>query len=128
MDYITVADVDAILGAGWAGEGNPARAVMMANAWLTQRIMRDVGDPIPAPVKQAGAEIAKDAAAGRLFQASGREVTSTDVSAAPGTHAKKTFAAGSVALTAGESFALALIFPWMRVPSVGFGQVALVRG
>lgn len=114
MDYITVADVDAILGAGWVGEGDPARAVMMANAWLTQRIKRDVGDPIPEPVKQAGAEIAKDAAAGRLFGATGREVTSTDVSAAPGTYAKKTFASGSVAYTAGENFALALIDPWTR--------------
>jgi hypothetical protein len=114
MAYITVADVDAILGAGWAGQGDPGRAVMMANTWLAAKIRKAVAVPTPEPIKQAGAEIAKEAAAGRIYQASEREVTSTEVSAQPGTFVKKSFAAGSKELTTGENFALALIDPWTR--------------
>ena len=34
-DFITVADVNALLGPDWAGTGDPVLAVSMANAWLT---------------------------------------------------------------------------------------------
>lgn len=114
MDYITTTDVDALLGPGWALAFEPARAVLMANAWLSQRIRGDVASPVPQAILQAGAEIAREAAEGKLYQAAGREVTSQTVSAGGGVSVSKDYAAGSAALTAGESLALALIGPWTR--------------
>ena len=117
MDYITTTDVDTLLGPDWAGAFDPARAVLMANAWLGQRIRGEVPEPVPQAIVQAGAEVAREAAAGQLYQAEGREVTSTTVSAGGGVSVSKDFAAGSAALTAGESLAVALIAPWTRRPS-----------
>lgn len=123
MDYITTTDVDTLLGPDWAGAFGHARAVLMANAWLSQRIRAEVETPVPAAILQAGAEIAREAAAGKLYQAAGREVTSTTVSAGGGVSVTKDFAPGSAALTAGESLATALIAPWTRRT----GSIRLVR-
>lgn len=113
-NFITVADVDALLGSDWAGSGDAVQAVTMANAWLTAKIARQVPEPVPDEIKLAGAQVAKEAAAGKLFQASQREVTSTKVSAQSGTFTEKTYAEGSVAITAGENYALVLIKPWAK--------------
>ena len=123
MDYITTTDVDTLLGPGWAGAFDPARAVLMANAWLGQRIRSEVAGPVPAAILQAGAEIAREAAAGKLYQAAGREVASTTVSAGGGVSVAKAFTEGSAALTAGESLATALIVPWTRRT----GSIRLLR-
>lgn len=115
MDYLTVSDVDALLGAGWDDSGNPARSVMLANAWLRQHLRGEVAtDPVPQAILQAGAEIAMEAGKGALYASEGREVISTTVSAQPGTSVSKTYAAGSAARSAGEVLALALIAPWRR--------------
>jgi hypothetical protein len=113
-DFITVADVDALLGSDWAGSGDPVLAVVMANAWLTAKIKRPVADPTPEAIKQAGAQVAKEAAAGRLYKATQKEVLSKTVSAQSGTSTSKTYAAGSTELSAGENFALALLAPWVK--------------
>lgn len=113
-NFITAADVDALLGSGWAGTGDAAQAVTMANAWLNSKITRQVPDPVPDEIKLAGAQVAKEAAAGKLFGATQREVTSSKVSAQSGTFTEKTYAAGSVALTAGENYAMVLIRPWAK--------------
>lgn len=113
-DYITVADVDALLGDGWAGTGDAVLAVAMANAWLTAKIMRPAPNPVPDEIKLAGAQVAKEAAAGNLYKATQKEVQSTKVSAQPGTFTEKTYTEGSTALSAGENFALALLAPWTR--------------
>ncbi|WEA18621.1 hypothetical protein [Pseudomonas juntendi] len=113
-DFITVADVDQALGQGWAGSGDPVLAVTMANAWLTAKINRPVADPTPNSIKLAGAQVAKEAAAGNLYKATEKEVLSKTVSAKTGTSVSKTFAQGSTDLTAGESFALDLIAPWVK--------------
>lgn len=81
MDYITVAQVDALLGAGWAGTGDPARAVLMANTWLSAKPL-PAFDEVPAAVVQAGAEIAREAASGALYGASETGVLSKSVEAA----------------------------------------------
>lgn len=112
-DFISVADVNTLLGPGWAGGGDEALAVTMANAWLTAKITRPVPSPTPNEIRLAGAQIAKEAAAGRIFAAEDREVVSTSVTAGPVTTAK-TFAEGSRPTTSGESFALALLAPWSR--------------
>lgn len=113
-DFITVADVDALLGPDWAGTGDPVLSVTMANAWLTDKIQRAVPDPVPAEIKTAGAQVAKVAASGGLYKATQREVQSKTVSAQSGTSVSKTYTAGSADLTQGENFALALLAPWIK--------------
>ena len=113
-DFITVADVDASLGPDWAGTGDPVLAVAMANAWLTAKIKRAVPDPVPAEIKTAGAQVAKEAAAGNLYKSTQKEVLSKTVSAQSGTSVSKTYASGSTDLSTGENFALGLLDPWIK--------------
>ena len=113
-DFITVADVDAQLGPDWAGTGDPVLAVTMANAWLTAKIKRVVPDPIPTEIKTAGAQVAKEAAAGNLYKATQKEVQSKTVSAQSGTSVSKAYVAGSTDQSAGVNFALALLDPWIK--------------
>ncbi|EIM13855.1 hypothetical protein [Pseudomonas chlororaphis] len=113
-DFITVADVDAQLGSGWAGTGDPVLAVTMANAWLTTKIKRAVPDPVPTEIKTAGAQVAKEAAAGKLYTSTQKEVQSKTVSAQSGTSVSKTYVAGSTDQSAGVNFALALLDPWIK--------------
>ena len=113
-DFITVADVDAQLGPDWAGAGDPVLAVVMANAWLTAKIKRAVPDPVPDEIKTAGAQVAKEAAAGKLYTNTQKEVQSKTVSAQSGTSVSKTYVAGSVDQSAAVNFALALLEPWIK--------------
>lgn len=113
-DFITVADVDQALGQGWASDGDAVIAVAMANAWLTVKIKRTVPDPVPDAIVSAGAQVAKLAAAGKLYKDTQREVQSKTVSAQAGTSTSKTYVAGSVDRSTGENFALDLIAPWTR--------------
>ena len=123
-DFITVADVDALLGSGWAGAGDPVMSVMQANAWLTSKIKRPVPAEVPVEIKQAGAQVAKVASAGGLYKSTDRETASETVSATSGTSVSETYVQGSVALSSGENFALALIFPW----TTGTNSIPMVRG
>lgn len=116
-DFITVEDVDELLGPGWAGSGDEAQVIAMANAWLTARITRPVPDPVPSEIKLAGAHVAKDAAAGLIFTATETGVLSKSVSA-DGVTSSKTYAPGARKLTAGEAFAEALLAPWTRRQAV----------
>lgn len=121
-DYITVAEVDALLGAGWAGTGDPARAVLMANAWLSARPL-PAFSAVPAEVVQAGAELAREAAAGKLYATRETGLLSKSVEAS-GVSSSKTFAVGARVVSEGEQLALALLAPWL-----GSGnQIRLVRG
>ncbi|CAN7254864.1 hypothetical protein LJR159_000960 [Pseudomonas brassicacearum] len=113
-DFITVADVDALLGPDWAGTGDPVLAVSMANAWLTAKINRPVADPTPEAIKLAGAQVAKEAAAGKLYTSTQKEVQSKTVSAQSGTSVSKTYVAGSTDQSAGVNFAIALLAPWIK--------------
>ncbi|MNN45320.1 hypothetical protein D3C81_1596470 [compost metagenome] len=86
----------------------------MANAWLTARIKRTVPNPAPDAILTAGAQVAKLAAENKLYKDTGKEVLSKTVSAQAGTSTSKTYAEGSVELSAAENFALDLIAPWVR--------------
>ena len=122
-EYITIAQVDALLGAGWSGTGDPARAVLMANTWLTGKRL-PVFDPVPDAVVQAGAEVAREAAAGRLYASKGREVLS-ETKQVDGAVSKSTaYAQGSVEVPEGVAFALALLAPYLN----SGGQTRVVRG
>ncbi|QZP24140.1 hypothetical protein [Pseudomonas mosselii] len=119
--YITVEQVDALLGPTWAPDDQKARAVLMANTWLTNQGLPEF-DTVPADVVQAGAEVAVEAAAGNLYQAKETGVLSKSVDA-DGVSSSKTYSATSKVISAGESFALALLARYL-----GTGQIKIVRG
>ena len=120
-EYITIAQVDGLLGSDWTTEDKKARAVLMANTWLSAKPL-PAFEEVPAAVVQAGAEIAREAASGALYRATETGVLSKSVEAA-GVSSSKTFSATARIVTAGESFAMALLAPYLSA-----GQVRLVRG
>lgn len=121
ISYITNHDVDSLLGPDWAPAEAKDRAVMVANVWLTNQRLPEL-DPIPNEWKQAGAEIAKEAAAGRMYGATETGVLSKSVQAGD-VSSSKTFSASAKTYTAGESLALALIKPWLS----GLGSVTFLK-
>lgn len=120
IQFITIAQVDGLLGSDWAAEDKKARAVLMANAWLSAKPLPRF-EVVPPAVLQAGAEIAREAATGRLYAASETGVLSKSVEAG-GVSSSKTFAPGARTVTAGEQFAMALLAPYL-----GSNQVRVVR-
>ena len=122
--YITVADVDAKLGALWAPDDKKARAVLQANAYLTSLNLTGVDmDAIPEEVKQAGAELAAVASEGKLYQQHTEGSLEAKTVKAGSVTTSKTFASidtsKSTALPDGVQFALGLLAPW-RVSGFSF--------
>lgn len=116
--YITVADVDAALGADWTTEDKKARSVMQANAYMTALKLSGVDmESIPDEVKQAGAEIAKVAADGKLYQQQAEGSVESKTVKAGSVSTSKTFASldttKSTVLPDGLQFALALLAQWI---------------
>ena len=74
ITYITVEDVNSILGATWTDENKKAKSVLMANTWMNGLNLKLPCDKathetiIPDDVKQAGAYAALSAANGGLYQ------------------------------------------------------------
>lgn len=120
--YITVDQVDALLGPTWAPDDQKARAVLMANTWLTNLGLPEF-DPVPDDVIQAGAEIAQEAAAGNIYGSKETGVLSKSVNA-DGVSSSKTYSESSRTISAGESFALALLAHYLN----SSGQTKVVRG
>ena len=119
--YITVADVDAILGSDWATEDKKARAVMQANAYLTSLNLVGVDmDAVPDEVKQAGAELAKVASEGKLYQQKTEGSLEAKTVKAGSVTTSKTFASLDnskiIAQPGDVQFALALLSPWRSNP------------
>ncbi|UQS92521.1 hypothetical protein M5C90_15830 [Pseudomonas chlororaphis subsp. piscium] len=56
--YISIEQVDALLGPAWAPDDKKPRAVLMANTWLTNLHLPEFY-PVPEDVTQAGAEVAR---------------------------------------------------------------------
>lgn len=124
--YITATAVDALLGADWATPDKKARAVMMANVWMTNRNLPDI-EPMPEEWRQAAAEIAREAAAGRIYGSRETGVASKSVKAGD-VSSSKAYRGGSQSYTAGESLALALLAPWLQATGGGMSQFKLARG
>lgn len=120
--YITVEQVDALLGPTWAPDDQKARAVLMANTWITNLGLPEF-DPVPDDVIQAGAEIAREAAAGNVYGSKETGVLSKSVNA-DGVSSSKTYSESSRTISAGESFALALLAHYLN----SSGQTKIVRG
>ena len=120
-DFITIAQVDSLLGVEWTTEDKKPRAVLMANTWLTERVRQEFSE-VPDAIVQAGAEVAREAALGTLYGAQAREILS-ETKTVDVVSKSTTYAQGSAAISAGESFALALLKPYM-----GGSQIRMVRG
>ena len=120
-DFITIAQVDSLLGVEWTTEDKKPRAVLMANAWLTERVRQEFSE-VPAAIVQAGAEVAREASLGTLYGAQAREILS-ETKTVDVVSKSTTYAQGSATISAGESFALALLKPYM-----GGSQIRMVRG
>jgi len=119
--YITVADVDELLGADWAPAEKKAKAVLQANAYLTALNLQGIIDATPDDVKMAGAYLASAAAEGTLYrqQTESGALTSKTVDA-DGVRVTKSYASsqstGSTLLPADVQLALALLQPWRSNP------------
>lgn len=122
-EYITIAQADELLGSAWTTEDKKARAVLMANTWLTGKRL-PAFDQVPDAVVQAGAEVAREAAAGKLYASKGREVLSETKQVDGAVSKSTTYAQGSVEVPEGVAFALALLAPYLN----SGGQTRVVRG
>jgi len=119
--YITVADVDAILGSDWTTEDKKARSVMQANAYLTSLSLVGVDmDAVPEEVKQAGVELAKVASEGKLYQQKTEGSLEAKTVKSGSVTTSKTFASLDsskiIAQPGDVQFALALLSPWRSNP------------
>ena len=115
--YITIQDVDELLGDTWTTADKKGKAVLQANTWMTALSLQD----IPEEVKQAGAFIASVAAAGNLYQqkTDSGVVTSKSVEA-DDVKVSRTFAELSTTSTElldpDLQLALDMLKPWMLNP------------
>ncbi|MEN8639590.1 protein singed [Pseudomonas sichuanensis] len=119
--YITVADVDSILGAGWAPDADKDEAVFEANAYLTSLNLAGIDmDDIPDDVKQAGARLAKCASQGKLYVQQTEGSLEAKTVKAGSVSTSKSFGsidkASRAAQPACVQLALALLAPWRSNP------------
>ncbi|MDU4288334.1 MAG: protein singed [Mixta calida] len=119
--YITVADVDELLGADWAPAEKKAKAVLQANAYLTALNLQGIIDATPDDVKMAGAYLALTAATGMLYrQQTESGALSSKMVDADGVKVSKTYASGQTSSTSllpdNVQLALALLQPWRSNP------------
>lgn len=119
--YITVADVDAILGPDWAAPELREEAVFEANAYLTALNLIGIDmDNIPDDVKQAGARLAKCSSQGKLYQQQTEGSLEAKTVKAGSVSTSKAFGSidktSTVAQPACVQLALALLTPWRSNP------------
>lgn len=68
MIFVTIEEVDAILGENWTGQDKKAMAVNQANVWLSsKRFCKGIQPTIDDSIKQAGAYLANLSAKGLLY-------------------------------------------------------------
>lgn len=120
--YITVADVDEILGPDWTTTDKKQMAVLQANAYMTSLNLQGIDlTAIPEDVITAGAYLAKSAAEGTLYkqQTESGSLTSKTVDA-DGVKVSKTYASGQATSTqllpADVQLALSLLWQWRSNP------------
>ncbi|WP_430491638.1 protein singed [Pseudomonas fulva] len=119
--YITVADVDALLGSAWAPEEKKALAVMQANAYLNSLRLCGIDmSAVPDEVKQAGAQLALVASTGKLYEQQTEGSLEAKSVKAGSVSTSRTYASLDRTITGaqpeGVQFALALVSPWRCNP------------
>lgn len=104
--FVTIEQVDALLGADWALPDQKAMAIMQANDWLfSQAIPPDTDDE---RITRAGAYLARMAARGELFASSEGVIKSSRVKA-EGVEVDETFADGSRPVNGDMAYVKALL-------------------
>ena len=95
MIFVTIEDVDTILGATWAAQDKKASAIQDANDWLNGMKLCKGLDPIVDPIKRAGAYLSRLSSQDLLYTTQNDGVvTEKTVSAQQGTSVSKKYAAG----------------------------------
>tara|TARA_R100000322_G_scaffold95674_4_gene60305 strand:- start:237 stop:629 length:393 start_codon:yes stop_codon:yes gene_type:complete len=125
-EYVTIENVDGLMGPDWALNDDKPRFIAMANAYLSAQRLQPLS-PIPETVVMAGAKLAAAAAEGNLYpQQSSGAVTSERVKAGSVESEKKYAQAEKhEALAERVQFALALLAPYRTLPvgiTVGYGN------
>lgn len=88
MIFVTIEEVDTILGVDWTTQDKKAMAVNQANVWLSAKKFCKGLEPIADDLKQAGAYVAQLSSQGKLYE------TQTD-----GTVTEKSVKADTVSVT-----------------------------
>lgn len=113
MIFVTIEDVDAILGDTWTTQDKKALSVNDANTWLSKKSFCNGLKPIADGLKQAGAYLARLSANNGLYVTKEAVVTEKTVSAQSGTSVTKKFATGQeTAVSADMLRVLDLISPY----------------
>lgn len=111
IEYVTVPDVDTLLGPDWAGSGDKDLAVYQANAYLNTLRFK-AWETQPETVTRAGAELAKEAAAGRLYADQTPAIKRKKVKADT-VESETEYQDGAVPTSGAMSFISALLAPWI---------------
>ena len=107
MSFITVAEAESILGAGFAPDGDKARLIQLANVWMKNEVGA-VPDPIDPLLKDAACEIIKGIIAKVIYAGIARQTMSESVKADT-VQVTESFAEGSVEISEYEQIAKAYI-------------------
>ena len=111
MAYITVEQVDSLLGSEWADPAAKTLAVQQANDWLTAKgVPVDVDDD---RITRAGAYLAKMAAAGTLYADTRGDVKRKRVKAGS-VESETEYADGSRAVLGDMAYVNDLLKPWLN--------------
>lgn len=96
MIFVTIEEVDAILGENWTEQDKKAMAVNQANVWLSsKRFCKGVHPTIDDSIKQAGAYLANLSAKGALYVSRADGIVSEEtVSAQSGTFVTTKYVVG----------------------------------
>lgn len=95
MIFVTIEEVDTILGATWAAQDKKALAIQDANDWLNGMKLCKGLDPIADSIKRAGAYLSRLSSQDLLYTTQNDGVvTEKTVSAQQGTSVSKKYAVG----------------------------------
>lgn len=122
MIFVTIAEVDAILGIDWTTEYKKAMAVNQANVWLSTKNFCSGINPISGDLKQAGAYLASLSSKGTLYVSRSDGLVTEKTVKADTVQVTKKFATGQEgAISSDMLFIDDLISPFL-CKGVGFGS------
>lgn len=129
ITFITVNEVNALLGDEWTDSSKKAKSVLMANVWLTGLNLRGCDGDIPDDVKQAGAYAAQAAANGGLYQQKTNSgVTTSESVEADGVSVSETYAELATNSTSLFDSDLQLAMAMLKPYGYSSSQVRIQRG
>ncbi|RPD86275.1 protein singed [Neisseria weixii] len=124
-NYIGLDEVDEALGFDWRLDLDGQRAVMLANLWLADRGVKVLPET-PLAVKQAGIELAKLAATGKLYADKQTGLLSESVQA-DSVSVSQAFSQSAKLIHGELQVVEALIKPYVSVLSANGFVVPLIR-